>query len=95
MQLPGVHVRGIDRQREKGKTMAWKTIDSAPEEVSRDRPVLLLVRNNGLTFDANERPWLPLAGYKTMRDSWRSVADEMPLTTAVYWTEIPPYPPPG
>jgi hypothetical protein len=75
--------------------MDWKPMDSAPHEVSRDRPVLVLVRTLGVTFDADDRPWLPIAGYKARQEPWRSVADEMPLTTAGYWTEIPPYPDPA
>jgi hypothetical protein len=66
---------------------------SALEEVRRNSPVLVLVQTFGVTFDAAERPWLPIAGHKTLGDPWRSVADNMPLTTAVYWMEIPPYPP--
>jgi hypothetical protein len=73
--------------------MTWEPLSSAPDEVSRDRPVLVLVHTFGVTFDADERPWLPIAGYKARREPWRSVADNMPLTTAGYWMELPPYPP--
>jgi hypothetical protein len=78
--------------RERMGEMTWKPMKSAPDEVRRDKPVLVLVQTFGVTFDAAERPWLPIAGYKTLRDPWRSVADNMPLTTAVYWMDIPPYP---
>jgi hypothetical protein len=69
----------------------WYSIANAPEEVSREEPVLVLTCTTPPDAAAT-RPWLPIAAYRTGQSGWRNVADERPLTTAMFWTRIPAYP---
>jgi hypothetical protein len=77
----------------------WQPIATAPEEVSRNEPVLLLVHSISAA-PAPEEPtatgsyWLPVVGYRT-KEGWKAVVTDAGLVP-MYWTEIPmPYPPAG
>jgi hypothetical protein len=67
----------------------WQLVSSAPEEISRDKPVLVLVRSFGgpPTLGA----WLLAIGYRTEKGGWLDVRTGLDLTP-IYWTEIPPLP---
>jgi hypothetical protein len=65
-----------------------------PDDVSRDKPVLLLVQHTSAEpFDAAGRPWRVIAGYPKKFDGWKAFADDEALQPK-YWTEIPPFPAP-
>jgi len=72
----------------------WQPIATAPEEVSRGEPVLLLVHSISAAPAATGSYWLPVVGYRT-EEGWKAVVTDAGLVP-VYWTEIPkPYPPAG
>jgi hypothetical protein len=74
---------------------AWHLMDSAPEEVSRERPVILLVHSINVSPEPDSPFWLPVIGYRTKRDGWKAVVNDAGLVP-IYWTEIPtPLPPKG
>jgi hypothetical protein len=77
----------------------WQPIATAPEEVKRNEPVLLLVHSITATPGPEEATssssyWLPVVGYRT-DEGWKAVMTDAGLVP-MYWTDIPqPYPPPG
>jgi hypothetical protein len=74
---------------------AWHLMDCAPEEVSRERPVILLVHSINVSPERDSPFWLPVIGYRTKRDGWKAVVNDAGLVP-IYWTEIPtPLPPKG
>ena len=74
---------------------AWRLMDSAPDEVSRERPVILLVHSINISPDPDSPFWLPVVGYRTKQDGWKAVVNDAGLVP-IYWTEIPtPLPPKG
>ena len=44
---------------------AWHLMDSAPDEVSRERPVILLVHSINVSPDPDSPFWSPVIGYRT------------------------------
>jgi hypothetical protein len=74
---------------------AWHLMDSAPDEVSRERPVILLVHSINISPDPDSPFWLPVVGYRTKQNGWKAVVNDAGLVP-IYWTEIPtPLPPKG
>jgi hypothetical protein len=74
---------------------AWHLMDSAPDEVSREQPAILLVHSINVSPDPDSPFWLPVIGYGTKRDGWKAVVNDAGLVP-IYWTEIPtPLPPKG
>jgi hypothetical protein len=81
------------RGRERVMSADWHDMHDAPGKVSRDAPVLLLVRS---PVDATGPVWLPVVGYRE-QNRWKEVAGknvELSDRKPQYWTEIPPYPAP-
>jgi hypothetical protein len=74
---------------------AWHLMDSAPDEVSREQPVILLVHSINVSPERDSPFWLPVIGYRTKEDGWKAVVNDAGLVP-IYWTEIPtPLPPKG
>jgi hypothetical protein len=77
----------------------WQPIATAPEEIKRNEPVLLLVHSISTApgpeqSTSSSSYWLPVVGYRT-DEGWKAVMTDAGLVP-VYWTEIPrPYPPAG
>jgi hypothetical protein len=69
-------------------------MDSAPDEVGRERPVILLVHSINVSPDPDSPFWLPVIGYRTKQDGWKAVVNDAGLVP-IYWTEIPALPPRG
>jgi hypothetical protein len=67
----------------------WQPANSAPQEISREKPVLVLVRSFGgpPTLGA----WLLAFGYRTKDAGWLDVETGTDLTP-IYWAAIPPFP---
>jgi hypothetical protein len=73
----------------------WHLMDSAPDEVSREQPVILLVHSINVSPERDSPFWLPVIGYRTKEDGWKAVVNDAGLVP-IYWTEIPtPLPPKG
>jgi hypothetical protein len=68
----------------------WKKADAAPEEISRDHPVIVLV-SSSLPPDAAMPPWKAIAAYRSKHHGWRNSNDEKPLSP-VWYVEIPAFP---
>jgi hypothetical protein len=66
----------------------WQPANSAPTEISREKPVLVLVRSFGGA--PNLGSWLPAFAYRTKDAGWLSLTTG--TATPIYWSEIPPYP---
>jgi hypothetical protein len=70
----------------------WQPINTAPPEIERERPVLVLVPRS-LPPDKGAPPWKAVAAYRSSHHQWRAADDERNLVP-VHWTEIPvPFPP--
>ena len=69
---------------------AWKAAHTAPEEISREKPVLVLV---SFSKPPSAPPnWNLVAAYRTKHDQWKAYETGVGLDP-VYWTEIPmPFP---
>jgi hypothetical protein len=67
----------------------WHPISSAPVEIGRDKPLLVLVRSFGgaPTLGA----WFLAIAFRTKNDDWLDLATGTGLTP-IYWAEIPPLP---
>ena len=56
----------------------WRSIRTAAEEISRDKPIIVLVRSLGGAPIAGG-PWIIAAAYRTKHDGWLNVATGLEL----------------
>jgi hypothetical protein len=54
----------------------WRSLVDLPDEVSKERPVLMLASDAHNNYDAaaaDHQIWMPVVAYGSKRDGWRDV----------------------